>query len=154
MRKFTGLLEINYYIVYNFKEYKWITSDNLCEKIEEIYKGVAVKFYRYSIKKDPYFEVSKLIKMADNFESEFKIIKIDKSMSDRIKEERFINIADEYEKYGIGFCCFNNDEIIVVASSNIFYKDGIEVNIRVKEGYRRKGIATAMASKLILECLE
>ena len=154
MRKFTGLLEINYYIVYNFKEYKWITSDNLCEKIEEIYKGVAVKFYRYSIKKDPHFEVSKLIKMADNFESEFKIIKIDKSMSDRIKEERFINIADEYEKYGIGFCCFNNDEIIVVASSNIFYKDGIEVNIRVKEVYRRKGIATAIASKLILECLE
>ena len=42
--------------------------------------------------------------MADNFESEFKIIKIDKSMSDRIKEERFINIADEYEKYCIGFC--------------------------------------------------
>ena len=46
-----------------------------------------------------------------------------------------------------------NNEIIGVASSNIFYKDGIEVNIKVKEQYRRKGIATVMASKLILECL-
>ena len=46
-----------------------------------------------------------------------------------------------------------NKEIIGVASSNIFYKDGIEVNIRVKENYRRRGIATAMAANLILECL-
>lgn len=46
------------------------------------------------------------------------------------------------------------NKIIGVASSNIFYKDGIEVNIKVEEQYRREGIATAMASKLILECLE
>ena len=46
-----------------------------------------------------------------------------------------------------------NNEIIGVASSNIFYKDWIEVNIGVKENYRRRGIATAMAANLILECL-
>lgn len=92
-------------------------------------------------------------KMANSLENNFKLIKIDKCMADRIKKESFINITDDYEKYGIGFCCINNNEIIGVASSNIFYKDGIEVNIRVKEQFRRKGIATAMASKLILECL-
>lgn len=27
---------------------------------------------------------------------------------------------------------------------NIFYKDGIEVNIKVKDEFRRKGIATAL----------
>ncbi len=41
-----------------------------------------------------------------------------------------------------------------MASSNIFYKDGIEVNIKVKDEYRRRGIATVLASKLILKCLE
>lgn len=35
---------------------------------------------------------------------------------------KFLNITDNYKKYGIGFCCIYNDEIIVVASSNIFLK--------------------------------
>ncbi len=48
----------------------------------------------------------------------------------------------------------HEDEIIWVASSNIFYKDGIEVNIKVKEKYRRKKIATVLTAKLILDCLK
>ena len=76
------------------------------------------------------------------------------NLSDRIKKEDFINITDDYEKNGIGYCCMYNNEIIGVASSNIFYKDGIEVNIGVKENYRRRGIATALAANLILECLK
>ena len=79
---------------------------------------------------------------------------IDNNIAKKIKEEKFINITDNYEKNGIGYCCIYNDEIIGVASSNIFYKDGIEVNIKVKDEYRRRGIATALASKLILKCLE
>ena len=47
-----------------------------------------------------------------------------------------------------------NDIIIGVVSSNIFYNDGIEVNIKVKEDYRRKGIATTLASLLILNCIK
>lgn len=137
----------------NFKNYKLIPSDNLAKEIEEIYKDDVTKSYRYSIKKNPIFNISKLEKMSNSLENNFKLIKIDKCMANRIKKENFINITDDYEKYGIGFCCINNDELIGVASSNIFYKDGIEVNIKVKEQYRRKGIATAMASKLILECL-
>ena len=136
-----------------FKDYKLIPSDNLAKQIEEIYQDNVIKSYRYSIKKNPVFDISKLKKMANSLENNFKLIKIDKCMADRIKKESFINITDDYEKYGIGFCCINNNEIIGVASLNIFYKDGIEVNIRVKEQFRRKGIATAMASKLILECL-
>ena len=91
--------------------------------------------------------------MVNKIPSKFEIIKINKNLADRIKKEDFINITDDYEKNGIGYCCMYNKEIIGVASSNIFYKDGIEVNIRVKENYRRRGIATAMAANLILECL-
>ncbi len=137
----------------NFKDYKIIPNDKLSRKIEKIYGNSIIKTQRYSIKKNPVFNISKLKKMANSLENNFKLIKIGKCMADRIKKEGFINITDDYEKYGIGFCCINNNEIIGVASSNIFYKDGIEVNIRVKEQFRRNGIATAMASKLILECL-
>lgn len=137
----------------NFSKYILIPSDNLCKSIEKIYQDKIIKSERYSMKKDVKFDVIKLEQMTKCLPKEYNLVKIDESLEKRIKQEHFMNITDEYKKYGIGYCCIYDDEIIGVASSNIFYKDGIEVNIRVKEGHRRKGIATAMASKLILECL-
>ena len=124
------------------------------KKIENIYQNNIVKAQRYSIKKEVEFNRDKLNDMINELPRNFKLIKINEKLSDRIKKEKFINITDDYEKNGIGYCCMYENEIIGVASSNIFYKDGIEVNIKVKENYRRKGIATAMGAKLILDCLK
>ena len=137
----------------NFKNYALIPSDNLKEKIEDIYQNNFIKVQRYSIKKEVVFNIEKINDMVNKLPQNFKLIKINKKLSDRIKKENFINKTDDYQKNGIGYCCMYNNEIIGAASSNIFYSDGIEVNIKVKEPYRRKGIATAMAAKLILECL-
>lgn len=137
-----------------FRHYKLIPSNSIANQIEKIYSNNIQKSQRYSIKKDVVFDIEKLYHMANSLENDFKITKIDETLANKIKEIDFINITDNYKKNGIGFCCMVNDEIIGVASSNIFYKDGIEVNIKVKEEYRRKGIATAMASRLIIECLE
>lgn len=138
----------------NFKEYKLIPSDSLSMIIEEVYKDDIIKSYRYSLKKNPVFDILKLQHMKDCLPKDFKLIKINGHIADKIKKEKFITITDDYEKYGIGVCCVNKNQIVGVASSNIFYNDGIEVNIKVKEEYRRKGIATAMASSLVLECLK
>lgn len=131
-----------------------VPSDNLKPIIEEIFKGKIEKLERYSIKKDPIFDKHKLQIYIDKLPKEYKIVEIDKNIAKRIKDEKFLNITDNYEKDGIGYCCFYNDEIIGVASSDMLYKDGIEVNIKVKEEYRRKGIGVALASSLILRCLE
>lgn len=138
----------------SLKQYIIIPSDNLKILIEEIFKDNVNKLERYSIKKDTVFDKEKLQGFIAKIPENYKLHKIDKKIAERIKEEQFINITDNYEKYGVGYCCIYNDEIIGVASSNIFYKDGIEVNIKVKETHRRKGLATALASKLILECLK
>ena len=45
-------------------------------------------------------------------------------------------------------------KIVGVASSNIIYRGGIEVTIRVSDEYQRMGIATTLAAKLILTCLD
>ncbi len=137
----------------NFKDYKLIPSDNLKALIEDIYQENIIKLERYSIKKEVSFDIDKLQKMSDSLEENYKILKINEDLASRIKEEDFINITDNYKKYGIGYCCIYNNQIVGVASSNIFYQDGIEVNIYVEEEFRRKGIATALASNLILECL-
>lgn len=136
------------------KQYIIIPSDNLKNIIEEIFKDNISKLERYSIKKNPIFDKEKLQEYIDKAPKEYTIQEIDKNIAEKIKEEQFVLITDNYEKNGVGYCCIYNNEIIGVASSNIFYKDGIEVTIKVKDDYRRRGIATALASKLILKCLE
>lgn len=138
----------------DLKKYKLIPSDNLKEHIEEIFKDNIIKQERYSIKKNPKFDIEKLQKNINNLEYNYSLQKIDKVIAQKIKDERFITISDNYEEDGIGYCAVYGDEIIGVASSNILYNDGIEVNIRVEEEHRRKGIAFAIASKLILECID
>lgn len=136
------------------KQYILIPSDSLKSVMEGIFKDDIKKLERYSIKKTPLFDSKKLQEYVTKVPEEYSIQEIDKNVAERIKEEKFINITDNYEKNGVGYYCIYNNEIIGVASSNIFYKDGIEVNIKVKDEYRRKGIATALASNLILKCLE
>lgn len=137
-----------------FINYKLIPSDRIGSQLKKIYSNNIQKSQRYSIKKDVIFDIERLYHMANSLEKCFNLVKVDEILANKIKQIKFINITDNYKKNGIGFCCIYNNEIIGVASSNIIYKDGIEVNIKVDEKYRREGIATAMASTLILECLK
>lgn len=138
---------------YELYKYKLIPSDEIKEMLENEFKETIEKSKRYSIKKNTVFDTCKLNSYINNYKFNYEFLKIDEELANRIRNEEFINIADNYKEYGIGYCCMNNNEIIGVASSNIVYKDGIEVNIKVKEEYRKQGIATILASKLILECL-
>ena len=45
-------------------------------------------------------------------------------------------------------------EVVSGASSYSSYTGGIEVEVDTKEEYRRNGLATACAAKLIIECLK
>lgn len=89
-----------------FKSYKLIPSDGLSKELEEIYKDNIIKSYRYSIKKDPVFNIQKLEDMSNDIKTKYGIVKIDKEMANRIKNENFINITDDYENNGIGFVAF------------------------------------------------
>lgn len=137
----------------NFKNYRLIPNDELAKKIEKIYGNNIKRGQRHSMKKNVIFDLNKLNEMSQKLAKEFALVPIDEELANRIKKQKFVTITDDYKKYGIGFCCMHHNKIIGVASSNIFYKDGIEVTIKVDEKYRRRGIATVMASKLILECL-
>lgn len=131
-----------------------VPDDNIKKSLKEIYKDNIIIGQRYSIKKDPEFNVNNLKNYTINVPENYTIKIIDTSLAQRIKNEKYIMITDDYEKYGIGYCCLYNDKIIGVASSNIFYKNGIEVTIKVNEEHRQKGIATILASNLILKCIE
>ena len=130
-----------------------VPSDNIGKMLESLFQEQFFKKKRYSIKKNTRFDLDKLKTYISNLSSKYELKNIDEHLSERIIAENFKNITDNFTENGIGVCCLYNDELIGVCASNIVYNDGIEVNIRTKEGYQRQGIATAMAAKLILECL-
>lgn len=59
-----------------------------------------------------------------------------------------------FEKSGIGFAVIHKERIVCGASSYSVYNGGIEIEIDTHEDHRRKGLALACASALILACLD
>ncbi len=66
----------------------------------------------------------------------------------------FFSSLDKFIKHGIGYVVVKNGEIIAGASSYTYCEGSIEITIGTKKDYRRKGLALACASKLILECID
>ena len=61
--------------------------------------------------------------------------------------------AEDYVRRGIGFCAVRDGKVAGGASSYTVYRGGIEIEVDVDEGHRRKGLALACSARLILECL-
>lgn len=138
---------------FNLKDKTIIASDKIKAQIKNLFPDYKI-ITRYSIKKNPKFDESKLNDFINSLHKKYKIRPTDDDLAKRIKTEKFINITDDYENKGIGFCCFYKNEIVGVASSNIIYKHGIEVNVKTSAEHRQQGIALALASCLILECIK
>jgi GNAT superfamily N-acetyltransferase len=61
---------------------------------------------------------------------------------------------EDFVERGIGFCMLKEDTIIGGAYSSLVCSDAIEVSIVVDPAHRRQGIASALATQLLLWCLE
>lgn len=61
---------------------------------------------------------------------------------------------EDYEQNGLGYLILEGDNIISGASSFSYYDGGIEIEIDTREEYRKQGLATIVAAKLILSCIE
>jgi len=130
-----------------------VPSDELLPVLREEFPEASVH-QRYGIRKDPVFDREKLAAMAKNDREGLAFLPIDGALAQRITDEGFLILTDDYEKNGIGFCCMADGKIAGVASSNIVYRGGIEVNIRVSDAHQRMGIASTLGAMLILACLD
>lgn len=130
--------------------------------IEQVYKNNCNRFMRYAIKKEPdIFDTEKLRSYIERLPSEYSIRKIDEEIYNKVKTEEWSEdlcsqfpTYNDYEKYGLGFVVLHDSKIVCGASSYTVYDKGIEIEIDTKKEYRRKGLALACASRLILECLD
>jgi hypothetical protein len=94
-------------------------------------------------------------------ESEFHIDRIDETLYFKVLEDKFMadccsnfSSLEEFLKHGMGYVIVHNRELISGASSYSYREGNIEITIGTKKEFRRKGLALAVASKIILECME
>lgn len=119
------------------------------------------RFIRYEFNKaHTKFDRQQLHGFILSVEPEYKVVKMDESLFYQALKDgftadfcSFFSSLDEFLKHGVGYVVVNNDGIIAGASSYTYCEGSIEITIGTKEDYRRKGLALACASKLILECL-
>ncbi len=136
-------------------------TDTLGHIIEQAYEGNVKKCTRYATRKDCNdFNISKLNGFIDSLGDDFYIKAIDEGLYHATLKEKWshdfcsqFRNYEHFSKHGLGFVILHGDKPVCGASSYTYYNGGIEIEISTLAGYRRKGLATSCAAKLIAECL-
>lgn len=127
--------------------------------IEECYPS-AKRVTRYAIRKDTKFDVEMLRREISKLPPEYELKQIDAAIYDQCLESPvtadFVSSFENKEQYlklGKGMVILKDGKIVSGASSYSRYLQGIEIEVDTVESERRKHLATAACSALILECL-
>jgi L-amino acid N-acyltransferase YncA len=72
--------------------------------------------------------------------------------------ESYLDLSDfdsvqDFIERGLGFTILDGEKVMGIAYSSLVCSQGIEVSIYIEEPYRQQGVATALGSKLLLECM-
>ena len=130
--------------------------------IEKCYSLRAKRVIRYAMKKEKdIFDKNRLQDIVEGLNSLYSIEMIDERLFNYCRNTKwccdFVSQYDSYERYkeyGMGVMISKGGEYISGASSYAGYRNGIEIEVDTKEGYRRRGLASVCSAKLILECLK
>ena len=114
-----------------------------------------------AIKKETKFDRGRLEAMVKALPEGYVIRRIDSEIYDLcLKEEQFkdcVSVFGSKEKYlelGRGFVVMKDGKIVSSASSYSRFLKGIDIEIDTAKEERHKGLGSAVASKLILACLD
>ena len=118
-----------------------------------------VAFPRYSFSADGLNE-SHLAAVADASPMRDRVVAVDAALLARAAAgvETFIDLADfdspdDFVARGLGYVALDGERVMGAAYSSLVCSRGIEVSLYVDEPYRRQGVATAIAGRLLLECV-
>lgn len=122
----------------------------------------AVRETRYATSKsEHHFDADALRKMTADPAPELHVERITAGMYDTLYAEGWsrdlvANFPDgrTYERKAVGFACLHEGTIVGAASCYSVYDGGIEIEIDTREDFRRRGIARACASSIVLYALE
>ena len=129
--------------------------------IERALGEKASKIERYAIRRASGFDCERLQGFVEALPEGYTLAFIDEKLYAEAKRNdwscdfvsQFANAAD-YVRRGLGVAVLHQGEMVAGASSYVVFGDGIEIEIDTLEAHRRKGLALACASKLILACMQ
>ena len=142
---------------------RWMIAVPQNEAWEELIENnfPAYKRIRYALRKDTKFDREKLETMVYALPEGYALRKIDGELYDVcMKDEEFkdcVSVFGSKENYlelGRGFAVMKDGKIVSAASSYSRHRKGIDIEIDTRKEERHKGLGTAVAAKLILECLD
>ena len=121
----------------------------------------AKRVTRYAIRKDTRFDTAALRRNLEALPEGYELREIDAEIHGLCLEDPvtrdFVSSFGSRERYlelGRGMVILKDGRIVSGASSYTRYREGIEIEVDTVESERRKGLATAVCSALILRCLE
>ena len=136
-------------------------NEDWAAMIEALYQEKAQRLTRYAFYKDTEFDPNYLRQLRGALPNGYTIVPIDAHLYEIALSENWshdfcsqFSNAQDYLSRGMGSAVLYNGKMIGGASSYIVYNDGIEIEIGIREEHRKKGLAAACASDLILRCLE
>ena len=131
--------------------------------IEEYYGDRAKKETRYAIKKEGVssFVRAKLEAIAADVADGYRIVPIDRALYGACRtSDQFYDLVsqyptyEDYETHGLGFMALCGDETAAGCSSFSDYPGGVEIEISTRPEHRRRHLASAVAARFILECID
>ena len=137
-------------------------NERWCRRIEQCFGDKASAHTRYATSKsEHHFDRAQLEHWAQSLPEPYTLHLMNAEYYNMCKESGWAldcvanyATAQEYEQYGMGVICMCGDEPAGVVSTYSSYDKGIEIEIDTNEAHRRKGIARANASRLLLECFD
>ena len=151
-------------LLYNLPDFTLaiVDSDEWKKRIETVHKGSIEKFQRFRFNKNPGDLDKEYIRdILSTLPQNYEMKKIDKdiakSSSFHALSEDFTSQFDSIDDFidrGVGYAVLNKGQVVSAATSFSIFDDGIEIEIASHPEHRRKGLATIVASALILDCLD
>jgi len=134
----------------------------LLHRLETDFPESYRSFHRFALDgRLEWFDPEQLKKNIKAIEPEYQVERIDERIYAITQENDWtldfcsnLISLEEFMNHGIGYVIMQGDDIIAGASTYGYCAGRLEVTIETKEEYRRKGLALACASALILECLD
>ncbi len=136
-------------------------SDRWAALVESVYGERAERLTRYAFEKNTAFDKERLERLRSSLPDGCRIAPFDAALCRASLENEWsrdfcsnFQSAADFLARGIGSAVLFGGELVGGASSYTAYRGGIEIEIDVREDFRRKGIGTACAADLILRCLD
>ena len=130
--------------------------------LDQVHQGKVITLKRYAFSSES-LELEKLKRLRSQLPANFHIERITLPVAQQIADDKsdlsngqlfgFASPQDFIER-GFGYCAWENEKMVCIASTGTVCSKGIEVEINTHKKYRGRGLASATGAALLIECLE